>query len=284
MSLRDLGYRPYEGVRLPPSHNAWVLVRYGLSRAWASLLVKLSVFFGWVPGAVVLLGVAIFIYLQQQGVVRDPAELDVRGFGSLLLTTQLWLFSIPVALGAGAGAIAEDLTHRAFQFYFAKPVTPLQYLIGRAGAVALIVFALCFLPSVVDVAALAVAAPPELRLEWASLIFPALLQSLAIALSLSIVSIGVSALGRSRALTMSAFLLLMLIPHVVASMVAAFGDIPWVRLLSLPGALGVLNDALLRSDIPDALPWYQALIALAVWTVGAGTFAFHRLRSAEVIS
>ena len=28
--IHDLGYRPYEGVRLPPSHNTWVMLRQGL--------------------------------------------------------------------------------------------------------------------------------------------------------------------------------------------------------------------------------------------------------------
>src|SRR5690606_34567511 len=139
--------------------------------------------------------------------------------------------------------------------------------------------------AVVDVAALTVAAPPELRLEWASLVFPALLQSLAIALSVSTVAVGVSALGKSRALTMSAFLLLMLVPHVIASVVDLLGNFPWLKLASLPATLGVLGDALLRTDAPSGeLTWYHALIALAVWTAGAGTFALHRLRSAEVIT
>jgi hypothetical protein len=65
-----------------------------------------------------------------------------------LYTIQMWLFVSLVTLGAGASAIAEDLTHRAFQFYFAKPVTPTQYLAGRVGALAVWIFSITFIPAV----------------------------------------------------------------------------------------------------------------------------------------
>ncbi len=285
MSLRDLGYRPYEGERLPPSHNAWVLFRYGVSRAWASVLVKLSAFFGWVPGAIGLLGVGLFFYLERKGQVADPDQVHPEQWVARLLYAQMWLFGFAVSLGAGAGAIAEDFTYKAFQFYFAKPVTPLQYLFGRVLAVAALVFALCFLPSLFLVGGLALAAPPELRLEWASLFFPALVQSLAIAVVLAAASVGVSAVSKSRALTMSSWILLLLVPHVVATVVDALGDFPWLRLASIFGMLDVVGDALLHVERAESeLEWYHAVVALAAWVVGSVTLALHRLRDAEVIT
>jgi hypothetical protein len=190
-----------------------------------------------------------------------------------------------VSLGAGASAIAEDFTHRAFQFYFAKPVTPAQYLLGRTLAVGLFVFALCFGPAFLLVMGLAGAAPTELRLEWAALVFPALLQSLVVATAMATASVGVSSLSTSRALTMSAWILLLLVPHVVAAVVDVVGDFPWLRLASLPAMLGVVADALLRVDRHgDPIAWYHAVLALAVWIGGATALSFRRLRKAEVIT
>jgi ABC-type transport system involved in multi-copper enzyme maturation permease subunit len=285
MSLRDLGYRPYEGERLPPSHNTWVLWRYGISRAWASVLVKLSVFFGWVPGAIGLVAVGIFFYLQRQGQVADPSTVHPEEWVARLLFVQMWIFAGAVTLGAGAGAIAEDFTYKAFQFYFAKPVTPLQYLLGRILAVSAIVFALCFGPTFFLVSGLAAAAPAELRLEWASLFFPALLHSVIIAAVLGAASVGVSALSKSRALTMSAWILLLLVPHVVAALVDALGDFPWLTLASILAMLDVVGDALLHVEGESGkLTWYHAAIALAAWLVGSVTLALYRLRDAEVIT
>ena len=45
-AIRDLGYRPYVGDRLPASNNTKVLLRQSLRRAWASWLVKVAAFLG----------------------------------------------------------------------------------------------------------------------------------------------------------------------------------------------------------------------------------------------
>ncbi len=286
MSLRDLGYRPYEGERLSPAHNSWVLFRYGVARAWASVLVKLSAFFGWVPGALGLVGVAIFYYMSRNGAVANADDVHPEQWVAMLLAAQMWLFGAPVSLGAGASAIAEDFTYRAFQFYFAKPVTPTQYLLGRVSAVSMLVFALCFGPALFLVTGFALAAPEGLRLEWGGLVFPALVQSIAIAAVFGAASVGVSSISKSRALTMSTWILLLLVPHVVAAVVDALGDFPWLRLASIPAMLDILGDALLHvdGDAGGPLAWYHALVALAVWTAGSATLALHRLRNAEVIA
>jgi ABC-type transport system involved in multi-copper enzyme maturation permease subunit len=285
MSLRDLGYRPYEGERLAPSHIVWVLWRYGLSRAWASWLVKLSTFFGWVPAAIGLVIVGIYFWMQNQGQMVDPNDVHPEEWVARLLGFQLWLFVTLVSLGAGASAIAEDFTHRAFQFYFAKPVTPLQYLLGRTLAVGLFVFALCFIPALLLVGGLTGAAPAELRLEWAALVFPALAQSLVVAVTIATASVGVSSLSTSRALTMSAWILLLLVPHVVASVVEVVGDFPWLRLASLPAMLSVTCDSLFRvARHHDPIAWYHAALALSLWVGGAMALSFRRLRKAEVIT
>jgi hypothetical protein len=285
MSLRDLGYRPYEGERLPPSRNVGVLFRYGLSRAWASWLVKLSTFFGWVPGAIGLVLVGIYFWIRDKGQMLGPDAVHPEEWIARLLTIQLWLFVTLASLGAGASAIAEDLTHRAFQFYFAKPVTAAQYLLGRTLAVGAFAFGLCFFPAFLVVCGLTGAAPAELRLEWAALVFPALLQSLVVAASIACASVGVSSLSSSRALTMSAWILLLLVPHVVAAVVEVVGDFPWLRLASLPAMLGVIGDSLLHVDRHgDPIAWYHAALALALWAAAATALSFRRLRRAEVIT
>ena len=122
MTIRDLGYRPYDGPRLPPSHSVWVLLRYGLGRAWASWLVKLAAFTAWLP----VIGFAIgsaganAFMSNVQPEAREMVPELVRMFAdeartlSALLGIETWFFVSLVTVGAGAGAIAHDRTHRAF--------------------------------------------------------------------------------------------------------------------------------------------------------------------------
>lgn len=286
MPVRDLGYRPYEGERLPPSQNTWVLLRHGLRRAWASWLVKIAFFLGWAPG-VLFAGYAFLQFRMAQQAPAEVAEgLQGQAAPALagLLGWQMWLFATMASLGAGAGVIAEDLTHRAFQFYFAKPVTPQQYLAGRTLAVAILCGVLMLFPALVAVVTLTAFAPPDDRVARAGLLLPAVLQSGLVAATLAAVSVAVSSLSRSRALTMSAWVMVFVIPEALAAIVTAVAEWPWLGLVSLPTLLGTVAIGLFKMEPPTDLHWYHALPALAVW-IGAGmALALSRLRRAEVIT
>jgi hypothetical protein len=288
MTIRDLGYKPYEGERLPASHNTVVLLRQAMRRAWSSWLVKLSVFLGLGPllvfGAIYL----VYTFVLARGTNSGSPPFDAGAFVRDLVRWQTWLFVLPVTLGAGAGAIAEDLTFKAFHFYFAKPVTPPQYLAGRVGAVATYAFAVTFVPAVALVVLMTALGPetPELRLERAGLTLPALLQCALVALSTGTLSIAVSSLSKSRALTMSAWILLFVVPHVIAKLVDLVGDFDWLYLGSVPGLLSIIGEALFKTtrEDPSPLRWYHAAPVLAALSAGGAWLALERLRRAEIIA
>jgi ABC-2 type transport system permease protein len=284
MAVRDLGYKPYEGERLPASHNTIVLLRHGLRRAWASWLVKIAVFLGWGPAVLV----AGWAFLQFRMAAEAPPgmveEQPVAPIVLGLLSVQMWLFATLASLGAGASVIAEDLTHRAFQFYFAKPVTPAQYLLGRVLAVALFCFLLLFIPGLIGTSAVVVFAPREEMLGRAGLVLPALFHSGLVALTLATVSVGLSSLSRSRALTMSAWIMVFLIPEILAGIVFAVAEWPWLGLASLPTLINTVGLALFRVAPPTDLRWFHAAPILVAATAGSVAIALVRLRRAEVIT
>lgn len=289
MSVRDLGYQPYEGARLPPSNNTRVMLRHGLSRAWGSWLVKTAAFLSWAP---FMVGCGLwgfqwwaFNQMVQQGMPADRFEVTAGGeFLQHLYGWYLWVFGLMVTLGAGAGAISEDLAHRAFQFYFSKPVTAPQYLAGRVLAVAIWMFALTFAPAMLMVVAMVGMSAEEARLENLGLIIPALIHSGLIAAVTSVASVTVSSFSKSRALTMSTWVLVFVVPYVLGSIVDEVGTWPWLKLLSLPALLGVVGDALFKVSREDSLAWYHALPILAGVVAGGVSLCLHRLRRAEVVA
>ena len=290
-AIRDLGYRSYVGDRLPPSHNAKVLLRHGLRRAWGSWLVKLAAFLGWVPPLIALALVGIRYWFASGPAVGQIAPLDAASAGKILDTIywwQIWLFVTMVTLGAGAAVIAQDLTHKSFQFYFAKPVTQAQYLMGRIGAVAIWVFLLLAVPGLLLVVAMTGTTTPELRLEVAGLFFPMMGQALLVAVVSATASVGVSSLSSSRALTMSAWILIFIVPHVLATIVYSLSDWPWLKLTSIPSLLDIMSLELFKQPAPEsggvALRWYWALPMLAAIAVGGVAMASARLRRAEVVA
>jgi len=285
MTVRDLGYRPYEGERLPPSHNNSVMLRHGMRRAWGSWLVKIAAFSAWVPMviAMAILGVAYFFSQNAPAGAEGPEPLGagfVRGF----FDWQMWLFVTMVTMGAGAAAVAEDLQFKAFQFYFSKPVTTQQYLAGRIGAVAIWVFMMTFGPAVLVVMTLVGTMPEELRTERMGLLLPALLYALLIAVVTAVGSVGMSSLSRSRALTMSAWILLFLVPHALGVIVEAVSGWPWLLMVSIPALLGTVGDALFKIEEGGAMRWYHALPVLVAIAAGGVYLAWWRIQRAEVIT
>ncbi len=285
MTVRDLGYRAYEGTRLPASHNTWVMIRHSLRRAWASWLVKLPVFF--CLGTPIVLGIYYFVagvlMSRQTGEAFDAAPL-VR----TLVTTQMWLFLPFITLGAGAGAIAQDAVHRAFQFYFAKPVTPVQYLVGRVSAVAFYSALVVLIPGLILIGLMVAYGAPsdEVRLERAGYVLPFLLSTLIVSFVMASVSVGISSLSKSRALTMSSWILMLVVPHVIAGAISLIAHNDWVFLGSMAGLLDVLFDALFKSpkDASSHLEWWHAAPLLALLTGGSLWLAHWRLTRAEVIT
>ena len=282
MPIRDLGYRPYEGERLPTSHNMAVLLRHGLRRAWGSWLVKIAAFLGWVPTVVALALLGLRYAMETRG--AQVGNLDAGQALHTLTLFQLWPFVTMVTLGAGAGVISRDLTHRAFQFYFSKPVTPTQYLVGRTSAVAIWCFFLIWVPSMITIVALVGTAAADLRLERLGLMLPATLDAALIAVVTATASVGISSSSRSRAFSMSAWLVLLFVPHVLAQIVFGVGDWPWLRLASIPALLSIVGEALYRIDPDSALRWYHALPVLVAVTAGSIALAMNRLRHTQVIS
>jgi predicted neutral ceramidase superfamily lipid hydrolase len=130
-----------------------------------------------------------------------------------------------------------------------------------------------------------VTAQPEHRLEDFGLMAPMLVYALVLSLFMASASVAVSCLSPSRALTMSAWGLLFVVPHVIASIIDSFtnGDFPWLYLASFTGLLGTMADALFKVETESDLEWFHAapvLLGLAV----LGLWGAHeRLRRAEVV-
>jgi hypothetical protein len=285
MTVRDLGYRPYEGARLPPANNTWVMLRHGLARAWASWLVKIAIFLSLGPTLVVAATLAVVLWFMRTEAPPEAMEaFEPTQWLRRLYTAETWIAVSLLTLGAGAPAIAEDLTFRAFQFYFAKPVTPEQYYAGRALAVAIPVFAVTFVPAILVDVVLVAMMPHDQAVEMLGLVLPCLMYSLILAVVMGSGSVAISSLSKSRALTMSAWVLCFVVPHALAAVVDAIGHWPWLYLGSFTGLLGVVADALFRVDSHSDLHWWHAVPVLAAFVVASVSLSLYRLRAAEVIT
>lgn len=288
MGLRDLGYKAYEGDRRATETNTWVLMRHGLRRAWGSWFVKAAALLCWVPPLLSLGYYGFRLWYNEQlraGGFPDVQDVNLAEGITYLFGFQFWLFVTLISAGAGATVIAEDRTFGAFQFYFAKPVTPFQYLLGRLSAVAIWCFGVTFVPSLLLVVEGIALAPAHLGFENAGLFLPTLLYAGLVAIVTACTSIGISSLSKSRGLTVSAWACVLLIPYMIGSLVSEITESPWVFILSIARLLEVSGNALFKIEVEASeLTWYYALPMLMLIAGGSVAIAYHRIRRAEVIT
>ena len=184
MPIHNLGYREWSG-ELESSYSRWsVIAGIGIRRAWQSQWLRRVVLFAWVPG--VVMGFLIFSYenvaqtgpreaamfekliellihtgnrsdiiegvLSQSASEKTLIEHRHEFWCSLLLTlfqrSQLMLL-IPIVGMIAPGLVSQDLRSRAFLLYFSRPISKLQYILGKAATLFLYTSLITLCPGLV---------------------------------------------------------------------------------------------------------------------------------------
>lgn len=162
MPVYDLGYRAYEGPVKGRLFRWWPI-------AWRCF--RTSIRWPFVVTAFLGSFFLFFRCLQAYaiGIASDPTQQMTRveakiahglqrmmadrfsfddGLFYSLLSDEIF-FVVLILWVVGAGQIAEDFRTGALQIYFSKPISQLDYVLGKLGAVLLGAVCLTILPSVV---------------------------------------------------------------------------------------------------------------------------------------
>jgi hypothetical protein len=146
MPLHDHSYRRLDGPRTPRWKRSWALARSasGLLLRRRSFLLLLAL--SWVPA--IVRAVQIYIARQFPGAL-DFLTITPDLFREFLGQQVRFLPVVLVALATGASAIATDFASGAFTIYLSKPISRLDYFLGKAVPVAAAVLAVTVAPALV---------------------------------------------------------------------------------------------------------------------------------------
>lgn len=224
MPLLDVGYRSWGGVRTPRWLRTWVVTATGVRLVWRNAWLKRILLLMTTPALIV----GIFVGVFEQTVERqssadavrallrsaparraseragmdlraswdNPAEARHFAWSYLLFI----LFRYPQAFGmilvlglATPRLISYDLRSRGYLLYLSRPLTPAEYVAGKAGIVFFLLFMMAVVPSLLiyiaglflstDSSALAQTWDLPLRLLLASLVL--MIPTTAVALAMS---------------------------------------------------------------------------------------------------
>src|SRR5262249_3697055 len=164
MPIFDQGYQHWKG---PLAGHAWrwlAIARHGVRVQVKSWIVRILLLLAWLPALALIAAVAVWGLVEQKsagvlGFVSNllPADmlLDPRAYRSAAWTVAYAMFFkvemffiMLLVVTTGPSLISRDLRFNALPLYFARPLTRLDYFVGKLGVIAALVAAVAIVPAV----------------------------------------------------------------------------------------------------------------------------------------
>ncbi len=284
-SILDRGYHAYEG-RYTPEASRWKVIAGRMlrmsARQWWAILLLIATVIPLLVAAVRMWIMSKLFALAPPGVaVESPDTYVMLPWGTMTLAFLIALF-------AGAAQVADDTRAGAFQFYFARPVTRDQYLVGKVMPVVVLTMFIALVPALL-LSLLRLALLPngaevvkKLPLVGATLIIGTIE-----ALALAIPAVAISSLSKRRSYVQGGFAILYLLPWVVGGIFVKVTRSAWPALLSVPAHLENLARFVYRMPAPEGertLPVWISAAFLSLLVAGSLALLRKRLASVEVVA
>jgi ABC-2 type transport system permease protein len=291
-AVYDRGYRPYEGPRGGRREAALALWRLtvrralGLRRSWRQKVFPWSLLAIATVPAIVNVGV---------GYVAKESPVDFQDFSFITyreyvgVSTALLLF---VALTA-PDVVCPDRSQRVLPLLFSRPLTGVDYVVAKVGAIATIVFGFAFLPQVVLFVGQMLVSDRALDYftDNAEVLWQVPAAVAVLALYYAAIGVALASLTDRRIVGGVAILGLALVTSAIAAiLIEAAGDegtpLAVVNVLALPLDvrdlifLGHLSDDSGLSGVGGG--GVLAVTAYLIVLVGALAVLFHRYREADL--
>lgn len=149
MPIHTQDYRHWEGTLQPRNHiQWWIIAKAELKLLAKRKIVRLIVA---IPPVIYILVHAILIYMVnylEKGAL--PLEEISEGFFvKFLFSTHpfpsVFLIALIVIFG-GSGLIANDLKHKSLSLYLSKPISWIDYLIGKFAVIGILLSCMTLIP------------------------------------------------------------------------------------------------------------------------------------------
>ncbi len=147
MPIHTQDYRHWEGTLKPRNYTRWwVIAKAELKLLAKRRIVRLIIA---IPPVIYIVVHAVLIYIYNQfDAVDFPFQVDPAFFQQFLFRTTFvsGLFVALIAIFSGAGLIANDLKSNALSLYLSKPISWVDYLIGKFTVVGILLTCITLVP------------------------------------------------------------------------------------------------------------------------------------------
>ena len=278
MPIHDQGYRRYAGQREAHGRTWLVIARAGImerlrERKFLGLLLV-----AWLPFLV--RSVQLYVaanYAQASFFNATPAL-----FRDFLAQQGVFVFFI--TLYVGSGLIANDRRANALQIYLSKPLSRVDYVVGKLATLLIFLTAVTWLPGILLLIMQILFAGNLTFLKANLFLFPAITVFAAVTvLTSSFTMLALSSLSKSRRFVAVMYAgLIFFTAAMYQALRGITGTTAWV-FISPGDVLDVIGDRIFRSTEPEnLLP--IALVTVVVLLAGSVFVLERRVRGVEVVT
>ena len=280
MPIHDQGYRRYAGLRESHGRTWWVIARAGVMERLRERKFLGLLLFAWLPFIVRAVQFYVVSNWSQAATLFAPSASTFRDF-----LDQQSIFVFFITMYVGAGLIANDRRANALQIYLSKPLTRVDYVVGKLTTLLIFLVGVTWVPGILLLLLQMLFAGNTTFLKANLFLFPAITVFSAILVLLSAVSmLALSSLSKSRRFVAVMYAGLIFF---TAAMYQALRGITGSRgwaIISPEDVLDVFAAVIFRSPGTPALPFSAALLFL-VLMLGASVFILERrVRGVEVVT
>ncbi len=290
MSLRQHGFRRYGGPWTRPFHRPLVIARYTLSRVFASRLFTIFYVACYLPSCLFL--VSIYLRYKLDAVTGfigfQSAEVNIGTglFGDWLyygiVMPAEWV-AFGIVLVVGPALLTPDLKDNAMPLYLSRPVTKLQYLIGKLLVLIWLTAAVTWIPGLLLVFTNAYYAEAGWLMDNLQIPMGLVATCLLWSACLAIIALAISAWVRWRPAATLGFLGLFVIGSSIGGLMRGIGDDWFGSLINPWHAIDVVGRSLFGAEPSDLMPLPWAWATLLATTGLAFWALLHRIRAFEVV-
>ena len=279
MPIHDQGYRRYGGLREPHGRTWWVIARAGIMErlrerkflglllvAWGQFIVR-----------------AVLLYIASNYAQASFLAPTASTFREFLGVQMIFVFFI--TLYVGSGLIANDRRANALQIYLSKPLTRVEYVVGKLTTLVIFLTAVTWVPAILLLILQMLFAGNLNFIKDNLFLFPAItVFSAVIVLTTSFSMLALSSLTKSRRFVAVMYAGLLFFTAAMSQVLSAMTGTRVWAIISPGDVLEVFSRVIFRIPGPRDLPFpaavvfVVALLAASIWVLE------RRVRGTEVVT
>ena len=279
MPIHDQGYRHYEGTRAPHGGAWWIIARSHMATLlmyrWFQILLLVS-FAPFVVRAVQI------YFASTNPQVAEILATSPDTFRDFLSQQRLSVFLVVIMQ---SGLIADDRRTNALQLYLSKPLTRVEYVLGKLVPPVAFVLGVTLLPALLLLILQIVFSGSLTFLRANLFLLPAItLFSLAQALLSACAILALSSLSKSRRFVAVMYAGIIFFTAAMYQVLRGITASRTWAVISPGEMLDVIANAIFRGRGEPAVPVYVAVIVLLVIVGVAMVILERRIRAVEVVA